>query len=651
MKKKAVIVGVAVALAGAILVARKLAAVRALERLAVKADGAREGSWLLPRGGPYIFGFDSPGDAQLWVGGRLVANGAGEKTSRVIFPAGVQEVRFLGPKEATLLWHPPGRRGAPEIVPPSSLSPDPPDRARFGAGAGAWWLEAAAAWGVLLLAAGVFLFLWRPRVDRAVLAIFLVALAARLIGLNAAGQTWDEDEYWCSGKNYLLNLLDFDFRARAWRWNHEHPPLTKYVAGLGALWQDGYGTARALFAVLGAGTCALICAIGRRLFGGWAGVFAGITAAFLPRLIAHDRVVGHETTSVFFWALAIWAAVRAGEVEEWPALARRVALVGVAIGLAVSTRFSNLLLLPAAFAVLLAATPVSRLVRVIDLGSFLMPAVGAATFVAVWPRMWHAPGRHLSAAWNVLKRQHLPEYYLGEWVQLPDWHYFPVYFLATTPVLVLACVFALAAWRGAARRERAMFVGVALLLVPLGVAYSPVRQDGVRYVLPMLLGAALLAGAGLDHLVSALKKPRAAWIAAGALGVYLAVTCARVYPYYLDYYAEPVGGPAKVAAKKWFEIGWWGEGIAEAVDYVNANAEKDATVYRLIQPTHVNWFRDDLWQETTPTEADWVVVSDFGQDAAALFGLRRITITPDLELVKDVKAQGASLVRVYRRRR
>jgi len=176
MKRRALIAGVAVALAAGILVARKLVAVRALERLAVKADGAREGSWHLPRGGPYIFGFDSPSDAQLWVGGRLVATGAGEKVTRVIFPPGVQEVRFLGPREATLLWHPPGRRGAPEIVPPSSLSPDPPDRARFGAGAGAWWLEAVAAWGILILAAGLFLFLARPRLDRAVLAIFVVAV-------------------------------------------------------------------------------------------------------------------------------------------------------------------------------------------------------------------------------------------------------------------------------------------------------------------------------------------------------------------------------------------------------------------------------------------------------------------------------------------
>jgi hypothetical protein len=641
-------VAAALLLVLAIFAARWALSERALDRLAHAPQGARTGSWHLPRGGPYIFGFESPGPAQLWVGGRLVASGQGEVSSRVIFPAGVQPVRFVGPQGARLLWHPPGRRGALEYLPPSSVSPEPPERATFGAGAGAWRLEAAAVTAILLVIVTAALFVLRPRVPRRTLlvlgGVFALALAARWIGLAAFGQTWDEDEYWSAGRNYLVNLVDLDFRGRAWRWNQEHPPVTKYLAGLGALWQDGYGVARALFALVGAGTCALVTAIGARLFGERAGLLAGIAAALFPRLVAHDQIVGHEAPSLFLWALALWLAVRLGEVDDNRALARRAVVLGAVVGLAAGTRFANVLLLPVVGAALLVATPRSRLVRVIDLGCLLVPSVGAATFVAIWPRMWIAPGKHLSAAWSVLKRQHLPERYLGEIVQQPDWHYFPTYVLATTPVLVLLGAFLLGGWRVARRRELGMLLPLALLVVPLGVAYSPVRQDGVRYVLPIFLGLVLFAGAGLD----AVARRRTA-LHAGALVLYLAVTFARVHPYPLDYFAEHVGGSRTVAARRWFEVGWWGEGIGEAVAHVNAHASPGARVYRLLQPTHLNWFRHDLWADTTPEGADWLVVNDAGLDAAPLFGQPPFRLPADATLVHEVMAQGASLVRVYRR--
>ena len=126
-----------------------------------------------------------------------------------------------------------------------------------------------------------------------------------------------------------------------------------------------------------------------------------------------------------------------------------------------------------------------------------------------------------------------------------------------------------------------------------------------------------------------------AWLG-GAFGLYLVVTVARVHPYTLDYYAEHVGGPKTVAARRWFEVGWWGEGISEAVDFVNAHAAPDAKVYRLLQPVHVNWLRHDLWAETPPGAADWIIVNDAGQVAAPLYGLRRLTLPAHLVLVHDV---------------
>ena len=89
-------------------------------------------------------------------------------------------------------------------------------------------------------------------------AVVAVALAARGWDLGAAGETWDEAVYFGAGKNYVQNLLRGEFDAAAWNWNFEHPPVSKYLAGLGGLWTDGFGGARAVSALVMALACALL---------------------------------------------------------------------------------------------------------------------------------------------------------------------------------------------------------------------------------------------------------------------------------------------------------------------------------------------------------------------------------------------------------
>src|SRR5690606_7287715 len=91
----------------------------------------------------------------------------------------------------------------------------------------------------------------------------------------------------------------------SWRFNLEHPPLSKYLYGVGAQLVDGYGPARATAALLMAAACALLVPIGRRLHGLRAGVLAGSIAALTPHLIAHGKVVGHEAPTALAWAVAV----------------------------------------------------------------------------------------------------------------------------------------------------------------------------------------------------------------------------------------------------------------------------------------------------------------------------------------------------------
>ncbi len=688
----------AVAIAG-LLILRNLTVDGPLDRLRHSEHDGRQlyqGSWLFPRGGPYMLGFDSPGGrAGLFIDGKPWVCGAGHQLrhegdrlrmdarrldaecrdlappelaprpdARGDFMPGVVAVRFEAPPGARLLWIPPGRRSDPEYVPASSLSPEPPERAHFGSWAGAAPADAVIATLIALVGLALVLYLLRTplrRIDRRLavwaLAVFALALALRLYHLGGAGETWDENTQWSAGRNYVDNLLSLDFHQASWRWNYQHPPVSKLVYGVGALWADGYGPARGLAALMVAIACALMVPIGRRIYSLPVGIGAGAIAALTPHLIAHGQIVGHEAVAVLLWTLAVWGSLACfdpdptGQPVSARRLAGRMALLGLVLGLAFWSRFSNALLGPLIAAILLLQAPRGLRRRTLILAATVLPLVAVAVGFLIWPRLWSEPIVHLQESWAKLKVPHTPEPFLGAITNTPPRSYFAVYLVATAPlgILIGGLLWLVRSLRF--RDWRPTLVVLLWLAVPLLILFSPVRQDGVRYVLPSLMALALIAAAGLDFLVWAIERRwspvrRPATLAlAGAMVLYLGVIDHRVQPYYLDYYGELYGGPARVAADKSFEIAWWGEGLAGAVDYLNRHAEPDARVYkRCISPyDHLGWLRGDLWSRLAPrpAAADWILVY---QPA-----LRACPIPDDFALVHQESCAGAPLARVYHR--
>jgi 4-amino-4-deoxy-L-arabinose transferase-like glycosyltransferase len=634
---------------------------------------AREGSLLVARGGPVIIGFQTPTPARLVIGGGELAPGApaekqivggkqlagaGLVKDRIVLPAGPIAIRFAAPPGARLVWSPVGRRGDPEYVPASSLAPEPPARASFGAFAGAAPLDGVIALLLLLVIVGTLLALARHRlrgVSRetwiAMGAVFAVGLAVRLLGIHAFGQTWDEDVNWAAGRNYVTNLLALDVSPGSWQWNFEHPPVMKYLAGIGAQLADGFGPARALSAIWVALGCALLVPIGARLYPhGEArlrvGILAAAIAALLPPLVAHGQIVGHEAPTVLWWALAILLALTLDDGEPSPrALRVRLVWLGVAIGIAVASRFVNGLVGVLCLAIVVIRAPSGRALRTAIEGALIMPAVAALTLYAVWPRLWAHPIAALEQSLAKLAQPHSVEPFLGAITNHPGPHYFLVYLVATLPVLVLAGVIAYAV-RALRERDRAGLVVAAWFVIPLAVAASPVRQDGVRYVMPCILALALASAAGWSWLASLAERRllRAFPALAGVLVVYLGITLARVHPYYLDYFGEQVGGAGTVARGFMFETAWWGEGVDRAVGYVNAHAAPNARVYRnCIEPLHLAWFREDLWtpMAQSPAQADWIVTY------APTW--HPCPVPKDARRVFTVEVQGATLAEVWQR--
>lgn len=599
-----------------------IAALLLVRNLMVSAPPTSGSLWIA-RGGPVIVGFQ--GDGALVIAGHRIA-GSGVVKDRLVLPAGPVAFELSG--AARLVWSPVGRRGDPEYVPASSISPDPPERAEFPAWAGAAPLDGVFASLILLTIVASVLYASRERlrlVPRetwlAMGAILAVACIARWIDLSGFGQTWDEDVNWAAGRNYVTNLLSLDFHASSWTWNFEHPPMMKYLAGIGAQLADGFGPARALSSVWTAIGCALLVPIGTRLYNLRTGILAGAIAALLPPLVAHGQIVGHESPTVLWWTLGILLA-----------LSGRLFGTGVVIGLATASRFVNGLLGVLCLAII-AIEHREQLKRAV----WQLPALALATLYVVWPRLWLHPISALAESLHKLSQTHSPEPFLGTITAHPGPQYFVIYLLATLPVGVLVGLFA---WP---RRDRAMLVTVLWLLVPLAVAASPVRQDGVRYVMPSVVALALASAAGWERIASRFRVYPAVL---AALAIYLAITLVRIHPYYLDYFAEEVGGTGTVAAHGWFETAWWGEGVDRAVTYVNAHAAQGARVYRdCIDPAHLAWFRADLWNPMVraPAQAEWIVT--YSPQS------HRCPIPPGFDRVFTVGADGATLAEVWQRTR
>jgi hypothetical protein len=96
----------------------------------------------------------------------------------------------------------------------------------------------------------------------------------------------------------------------------------------------------------------------------------------------------------------------------------------------------------------------------------------------------------------------------------------------------------------------------------------------------------IMAAAGMERIIQNIGS-RKQVAAALLLLAYMAASLAIVHPYYLDYYNEIAGGPGNVYASKMLIVGYWGEGLSAAMDYVNQNAGPGSTLRVYAEPMHV----------------------------------------------------------------
>lgn len=419
---------------------------------------------------------------------------------------------------------------------------------------------------------------------------FILTLFVGWYQINASGETWDEQYRYITGRRYISNFLHLDFSYDSWGWQFEHPAVSRYPYGIAAIFTEKFFPkdpsylshnltfARMVSVAQMAIAAVFIFLLGRLMFSSQIGLLASIIFALLPDSLAFSRTVSHEAPLLMYSSITFYYFIKALKDEL---NSKYFIWMGVFLGLALSTRFSNFLLivlLPISYFIYKWKETIKKKIFSIPLNFFLAFLIAGGLFYALWPWLWPAPFDRLVQSLNFWREQGIGE---GKHTLL----YYFNYFLVTTPVLILL-LNALFIYRFI--RERTFNLTFILLMFLFQFLFSitAYQQGGFRYVALTLIPISLMSSLGLEYLVSLMsgrfKNINLFSIFGFLVVIYLSIIAVRFFPHYLDYYNEAVGGPNGV--RNVFPVGVWGNGEKQAIDWVNRNAPSGSSVQLAVTP-------------------------------------------------------------------
>ncbi len=321
----------------------------------------------------------------------------------------------------------------------------------------------------------------------------------------------------------------------------------------------------------------LAYAWGRQLGGRPAGLAALFLLTFDPNILAHSPLATTDIGTTLFVLLAASLL--------WHYWQRRTAghylLAGLGLGLALSTKFSAVALFPALTLMALYLAwrdrPGLRAVvrTALEVGGWL--ALAIAVLLLVQQFNLSVLATNLEAVRGAGTAGH-PAYLLGEVRVGGWWYYFPVIFLAKTPlpILFLLLLAAVVAWRAVGRSGLRRFVQqneplLWLLLVALAwfaMAMASRINVGYRHLLPILLPLYLLMAQLARPSVWQSRPLR--WSAIPA-AIALAIVSLTLHPHYLAFFNLAAGGPAggwRIAVDSNLD---WGQDVQALADFARQN--------------------------------------------------------------------------------
>ncbi|MGA8939542.1 MAG: phospholipid carrier-dependent glycosyltransferase [Acidobacteriaceae bacterium] len=435
-------------------------------------------------------------------------------------------------------------------------------------------------------------------------AALLCLMALQLVHVaNKTSSSWDEAHHLFDG--YTI------WKHHDYRLNPEVPPFIKLTAALpllrmhlkvppnlgrsdpteafldGKAFVWGNGGDRVLFPArmmcagftLGLGLLIFLWA--QEMFGFFAGIFALAMFVVDPNMLANGAMVTTDVGAAFCFVASMYSFYRYCRKPGWG----RLVVAGVALGLALSAKYTGIFLLPILMLVVVLEGLLAREWRVFWRRAGALAVVGLVAWVVVWSfygfRYKAAPdgldinpplAKYLTKMYDqrdarmlrvMAKVKVLPEgyiwglentkqtefedtsYFWGKVYPHGNWEYFPVALLikSTLAFLILICLAPLALMWGLRWRGREMVFLLAPVAVYLGISMSASMDIGARHLLPVWALLYVLVGGVATVLLD--RDLRWGWVLAGLL-CWQVVTSVRVSPAYMAYGNEAWGGPSKV---------------------------------------------------------------------------------------------------------
>jgi hypothetical protein len=452
-----------------------------------------------------------------------------------------------------------------------------------------------------------------------VVALVLLATVRIAATYTVFNHTADEPAHVACGMEWLAQ--------GQYRWEPQHPPLARVAAALGPylVGDRPQGTPRNVpFAQFKEGSAILFsgghydlalalaraamlpffwvaCLVtywwGARYFGRAVAVAAVFLFTFLQPVLAH---AGLATTDMALTAF-MGAAFLAGMIWlERPSL-RHGLVLGVALGLMVLSKFSSLVFLPAAGALALgwywfAERP--HFGRLAQAAWERVPTLALAVLVAfllVWsgyrfhfgpvlPGGVRVPAPELFAGIEQVRAHNAAghdSYLLGTRGTTGFWCFYLVGLAVKTPLPVLALLgLGIAVvWRqrfAFARRSIPLAYCAGILVVGM---FSRINI-GIRHVLPMYMGIALVAAAGGVDLWRRSEARNWMRVALAALAIWFAAGSLASHPDYLPYFNELAGSqPENILADSDLD---WGQDLKRLAHRLQELGATDVTFDRYI---------------------------------------------------------------------
>ncbi len=342
--------------------------------------------------------------------------------------------------------------------------------------------------------------------------------------------------------------------------------------------------------------------LSKRWMSQWAAFGAALLFISQPLMWGHSFINPKDIPFMTFFLASIYFGLKmldASPASKWRWLIPAAIILGLTISIRVIGPLAGLLVF------IYAAIKFPRkIITTLPYYALITCVVSYLT----WPYLWKAPIANLFNSIKVMSDFPFtaPVLFMGKIypaVQLPR-RFFPTLLglQLTEPALILIIIgFLVSIWlfvKGKNREPILLFTGWFLIPALWIVLAHSNLYDNARQLLFLWPPLFMMAGMGIDQLMSIVKLPVlkvALLIVIAAPGI---VACVQLHPYEYIYYNSLIGGVP--GAYRNFELDYWGTSFEESIHYIDKVANPGERIVVIgIRQLARDYVRPDLFLDVT----------------------------------------------------